>query len=148
MVRTGRPPSTNRTCPVETRTCTRHGETEFAFYSRGHGRRRWRCKRCVGEQVTRRKQQIKRLLVAEAGGCCAVCGYDRCVINLVFHHVDPALKSFQLSMNTTKALQAYREEMRKCVLLCANCHGEVETGLIPSPPAGTKFSASQRPGRE
>jgi hypothetical protein len=148
VVRTGRPPSANRTCPVEVRRCPRHGETELAFYSRGHGHRRWRCKRCVGEQVTRRKQQIKRLLVAEAGGCCAVCGYDRCVINLVFHHVDPALKSFQLSMNTTKALQAYREEMRKCVLLCANCHGEVETGLIPSPPAGTKFSASQRPGRE
>jgi hypothetical protein len=90
--------------------------------------------------VTRRKQQVKRLLVAEAGGRCAICGYRRCIINLTFHHVDPAAKSFALSMKTTKALAAYLDEIRKCVLLCANCHGEVEAGLIPSPPAGTKYS--------
>jgi hypothetical protein len=28
------------------------------------------------------------------------------------------------------------------VLLCANCHGEIEAGLIESPPAGAKYSAS------
>ena len=68
-----------------------------------------------------------------------ICGYDRCIINLVFHHVDPAEKSFGLSMATTKALAAYREEATKCVLLCANCHGEVEAGLVHSPPAGARF---------
>lgn len=45
-------------------------------------------------------------------------------------------------MDTTKKLAAYREEMRKCVLLCANCHGEVEAGLVASPPAGTKYGDS------
>jgi hypothetical protein len=94
----------------------------------------------VGESVTRRKQKVKRLLVQEAGGRCAVCGYDRCIINLVFHHVDPSQKVFALSSSTTKALATYREEMRKCVLVCANCHGEIEAGLIPSPPAGAKFA--------
>lgn len=89
--------------------------------------------------MTRRKQRVKAILVEEAGGCCAVCGYDRCIINLVFHHVDPSQKSFALSMNTTKSLAAYREEMKKCVLLCANCHGEIEAGLIASPPAGARF---------
>ena len=59
----------------------------------------------------------------------------------------PPQKSFQLSMATTKALSAYREKMRKCVLLCANCHGEVEAGLIPSPPAGSKFSGSASDGQ-
>jgi 5-methylcytosine-specific restriction endonuclease McrA len=97
------------------------------------------CKRCVGEAVTRRKQAVKRILVEEAGGCCAICGYDRCVVNLVFHHVDPREKSFGLSMNTTKSLAAYRAEVEKCVLLCANCHGEVEAGLVRSPPAGATF---------
>jgi hypothetical protein len=93
----------------------------------------------VGEAVTRRKQEIKRILVEEAGGCCAVCGYDRCIINLVFHHVDPSTKSFALHMGTTKALATYRAEAEKCVLVCANCHGEIETGMIPSPPAGAAF---------
>jgi 5-methylcytosine-specific restriction endonuclease McrA len=71
---------------------------------------------------TRRKQAIKRLLAEEGGGCCAVCGYDRCIVNLTFHHVDPKTKSFGMSMRTTKALAAYREERLKCVLVCANCH--------------------------
>jgi hypothetical protein len=31
-------------------------------------------------------------------------------------------------------LASYREEARKGVLVCANCHGEIEAGLIPSPP--------------
>ena len=80
------------------------------------------------------------MLVDEAGGCCAVCGYGRCIINLHFQHVDPAQKSFALSMKTTKSLARYRQELRKCVLVCANCHGEIETGMVPSPPAGTTFA--------
>ena len=79
------------------------------------------------------------MLVEEAGGCCAICGYDRCIVNLHFHHVDPSLKSFKLSMQTTKAISSYRQEAEKCVLLCANCHGEVEAGVMPSPPAGAHF---------
>jgi hypothetical protein len=135
----GRPPAANRRCPVELRECTQHGQTEFAYYSAGGDRRRWRCKRCVGEAVTRRKQRVKRELVEWAGGCCTVCGYDRCIINLGFHHVDPSQKSFALDMGTTKSIAAYLEEIEKCVLVCANCHGEIEMGLIPSPPAGARF---------
>jgi 5-methylcytosine-specific restriction endonuclease McrA len=101
--------------------------------------RRWRSKRCVGEAVTRRKQKIKELLVEEAGGRCAICGYDRTVINLHFHHVNPAEKSFALSMSTTKALATYLEELKKCVLVCANCHGEIEAGLLVGPPAGATY---------
>jgi hypothetical protein len=138
----GRPPSGKRRCPVELRECQHHGLTEFALYSRGDGRRGWRCKRCVGEAVTRRLQKIKRLLVEEAGGCCAICGYDRCIINLVFHHVDPAKKSFGISVANGKSLGAYREEAKKCVLVCANCHGEIETGLIASPPPRARYRGS------
>jgi hypothetical protein len=122
------------------RVCKRHGPTEFAFYSRGGGERRWRCKRCVGEAVTRRLQKVKRILVEEAGGCCAVCGYNRCMVNLHFHHVDRALKAFGISVATGKSIAAYREELKKCVLVCANCHGEIETGMIQSPPHGGCFS--------
>jgi 5-methylcytosine-specific restriction endonuclease McrA len=130
----------DRRCPVELRTCKHHGLTEFAAYSRGKDEpKRWRCKRCAGEAVTRRKQKVKRMLVDEAGGCCAVCGYDRCIINLHFHHVKPDEKAFVVSSSTTKSLAAYRSELQKCVLVCANCHGEIEAQLITSPPAGATF---------
>ena len=135
----GRPASATRRCPVEIRVCKHHGETEFALYSAGKPRRRWRCKRCVGEAVTRRLQKMKRILVEEAGGACAICGYRRTVVNLHFHHVDPTTKSFAISTASGKSLDTFRDEAKKCVLLCANCHGEVETGRIESPPPGAKF---------
>jgi cytochrome c553 len=78
---------------------------------------------------------LRALHVAEAGGECAVCGYSRCLLNLHFHHVDPTQKSFPMTMARGKSEAAYRAEARKCVLVCANCHGEIESGLIASPPA-------------
>ena len=83
---------------------------------------------------------MKRQLVDEAGGCCAVCGYDRCISNLHFHHVDQ--KRFAMTTAMGKSIATFREEAKKCVLVCANCHGEIESGLIETPPAGAKF-----PGR-
>lgn len=135
----GRPPVSKSS--AELRECRRHGTVEFHRYSAGQGAHRWRCKRCVGERVTRRHQKLRRILVDEAGGACAVCGYDRCIINLHFHHVDPSTKTFSMSMARGKSIAAYRAEAEKCVLVCANCHGEIETGLIPSPPPQAHWRA-------
>ena len=132
----GRPEQPSATAIL--RSCPVHGlERHYAYSDRG--RRRFRCRRCVGEAVTRRHRKLKRILVDEFGGGCAVCGYARCLGNLHFHHVVPAEKSFEVQMGSGKSLAAYREEARKCVLVCANCHGEIEAGLIPSPPAGAKL---------
>ncbi len=124
---------------MEVRHCRHHGDVEFGNYGAGGGRYRWICKRCLGEAVTRRHQKVKRILVEEAGGGCAVCGYDRTVVNLHFHHVEPSKKSFSLTTASGKSLDSLREEATKCVLVCANCHGEIEAGLIPSPPPGAKW---------
>jgi hypothetical protein len=107
----------------------------------GQEQPRWRCKRCVGEAVTRRLQRIKRELVEEAGGCCCVCGYDRCISNLHFHHVDPKKKSFPMTVAMGKSIATFREEAKKCVLVCANCHGEIEAGLIECPPLGATYAS-------
>jgi hypothetical protein len=134
-----------RTKPVEIRECRHHSRTEFGLY--GVADPRWRCKRCVCEAVTRRHQKVKRELVDEAGGRCCICGYDRAINNLHFHHVDPRQKSFVMTMARGKSISAYRAEAKKCVLVCANCHGEIEAGLIESPPPGARFpAAGQRSG--
>lgn len=86
--------------------------------------------------------KLRRILVDEAGGACAVCGYNRCIINLHFHHVDPKAKAFSMSTSSGKSIAAYRAEAEKCVLVCANCHGEIEAGLRPSPPPQTQFAVS------
>jgi hypothetical protein len=142
----GRPPDAQRRKPVELRQCNKHGLAEFGYY--GHVRPGWKCKRCVAEWVTRRHQKLRRILIDEAGGRCAVCGYDRCTYNLHFHHVDPATKAFEMTTAAGKSLATYREEARKCVLVCANCHGEIETGMTASPPAGARFGGPPSADRQ
>jgi hypothetical protein len=138
LKRQGRPPALEST--GELRHCRHHGLVTFHLCSQGKRGYRWRCKRCAGEEVTRRLQKVKRILVEGAGGCCAVCGYDRCIVNLHFHHVDPMTKSFALSVASGKGLGKLRAEAKKCVLVCANCHGEIESGAISSPPAGAAYA--------
>ena len=117
------------------RECPRHGLTIFHRYSSGIVR----CKRCAGEAVSRRHRKMKAILVAEAGGRCALCGYDRAQSVLQFHHVDPSTKVLKMTMASGRSLAAYRAEAAKCVLVCANCHGEIEAGIVESPPAGARF---------
>jgi hypothetical protein len=76
----------------------------------------------------------KANLVEEAGGQCALCCYARCIGALHFHHLVPSEKSFALSHEgVTRSLEKARAEVRKCVLLCSNCHAEVEAGVTRLP---------------
>jgi predicted Zn-ribbon and HTH transcriptional regulator len=119
--------SVSTTLPRVTRTCSRHGETTFAVRSDGRGYRRLRCR---SEAVTRRRRRVKALLVQEAGGACVVCGYNHHPAALEFHHVDRADKAFAMSDGgVARSLRLAQAEAAKCVLLCANCHAEVEAGV-------------------
>jgi transposase-like protein len=96
-----------------------------------------RCLACRSDAVSERRRRVKALLVAEAGGCCVLCGYGDNVGALHFHHVDPASKAFALGVTgVTRSLAKARAEAAKCVLLCARCHAEVELGVkrLPFPP--------------
>jgi hypothetical protein len=102
--------------------------------------RRLRCSKCNVEAVERRRRKVKQILIVEAGGECVVCGYSRHPAALQFHHLDPSTKSFGLGVRgITRSLASLRAEAAKCVLLCANCHAEVEVGAAELP---VKFPAS------
>jgi transposase len=108
------------------KTCPRHGDVEFVIEGRGY----YRCKLCRQEQVAERRRVVKATLVAEAGGRCQLCGYDRCVSALQFHHLDPMQKRIGISeRGLSLSMDAARAEATKCVLLCSNCHAEVESGV-------------------
>lgn len=110
--------------------CHHHGETAFVREGRGY----YRCKRCRVEATGRRRQALKRILVEEAGGKCMLCGYSRCYRALEFHHLDPTTKEFPLAHNgRTRSIAKLRAEASKCVLLCSNCHAEVEAGITAVP---------------
>jgi transposase-like protein len=111
------------------RVCAVHGSTAFVLDRDGY----YRCPRCRAESVMRRRARIRAQVIADAGGCCAACGYDRNPSALQFHHVDPATKEFTLRNGDTRSLARMRAEAAKCVLLCANCHAEVESGSAQVP---------------
>lgn len=109
--------------------CPKHGEGTLVQDRRGPC-----CRRCRAEAVSARRRRVKAQLVAEAGGACSLCGYDHSVAALQFHHRDPASKHFGIgSRGLTQGIDALRAEAAKCVLLCANCHAEVEAGVSELP---------------
>jgi hypothetical protein len=54
---------------------------------------------------------------------CVDCGQDH-PATLEFHHLDPALKDVEVSrlIEESTSLRRLKDEMAKCVVLCANCH--------------------------
>lgn len=92
--------------------------------------RRWRCKDCLAAHNRNKRRTIKQMLVDEAGGGCIVCGYNRSMRALHFHHKDPSLKEFKISITRSKSMEALRKEIEKCILLCSNHHMELEDGLL------------------
>lgn len=112
--------------------CPKHGNVTHVLEPKtGY----FRCQRCRNDHVIEYRRNKKRILVKEAGGKCKICGYNKHFGSLQFHHLDPAKKEFQVShKGLTRSLEVSRQEAKKCVLLCANCHQEVEDGVsvIPS----------------
>ncbi|MDP4000229.1 MAG: hypothetical protein Q8Q11_02240 [bacterium] len=83
------------------------------------------------EAVAKRRRRLREMVVQYKGGKCQLCGYDKCRGALEFHHLDPATKSFGLSARgMTRSWERMRQEADKCILVCANCHREVEAGLV------------------
>lgn len=75
------------------------------------------------------RRRIRDELITYAGGKCRICDYDKCKRALEFHHTDPLTKSFTLS-SVSNSFESMRKEVDKCILVCANCHREIEDGLI------------------
>src|SRR5437763_4676220 len=88
-------------------TCKKHGATRFVLEGRGY----YRCAKCRMAAVAKRRRKVKEILVREAGGECALCGFDRHPAALEFHHLDPSQKSFGLSLRgVTRSIDKLRAE--------------------------------------
>jgi transposase-like protein len=113
--------------------CPEHGIGPHVRGSDGY----LRCRRCRTAAVVRRRARVRAALIEEAGGRCVLCGYDGHPAALQFHHLDRATKAFTICDGTTRSMARMREEARKCVLLCANCHAQVGAGAADVPVRST-----------
>ena len=81
------------------------------------------------EHVKSFRKKNKLRAVNNMGGKCQICGYDKCLTALEFHHLDPTKKDFALSQNMNMSWDKISEEIEKCILVCANCHREIHEGI-------------------
>ena len=101
--------------------CSVHGVTEHVMYNG-----RYRCKKCFVHYNNEKRKKYKNLLVEYKGGKCEICGYDKCVKALEFHHINKETKKFSISDNAfNRSLDELKKEVDKCILVCANCHREL-----------------------
>jgi hypothetical protein len=91
---------------------------------------------CFPEKASKyqkqRRKNFKLELISTRGSKCEICGYNKSLSALDFHHVDKSKKRFSISNGYyhSKAKEEILKEVLKCVLLCSNCHHEVHDGIV------------------
>lgn len=78
-------------------------------------------------QATHKKTAVEKQnkiieIKEQSNGCCK-CNEKRYYL-LDFHHLDPSKKLFQIAQGGDKGWDKVLEEIKKCILLCKNCHCE------------------------
>jgi hypothetical protein len=86
------------------------------------------CKSCELQYAVNVKRKRKIDAISRKGGCCVFCGYSKCVSGLHFHHINPEEK--EVAISQAKSLDLLYKELDKCMLVCANHHAEIESGMI------------------
>lgn len=96
------------------------------------------------EHVKKWRQVTKERIIKSMGGKCGICGYDKCTASLSLHHINPKEKemSFGAIRGNPIAWKHIVVELRKCILLCNNCHGEVHYGKTKIPDDYKRFDES------
>lgn len=76
------------------------------------------------------RRRRKENLIKICGGKCNICGYSRSKSALEFHHINPEEKEYGISSKgTCHNFDKDIAEVKKCILLCSNCHREVHDGF-------------------
>lgn len=89
------------------------------------------CKKCYNEM--RKESGIenkKNQLEYKGGGNCSICGYNKCIDALEFHHLDPLSKEEKPSnLKRVTNERRWKKEIDKCIVVCSNCHREIHAGM-------------------
>ena len=116
---------------METKICIKCNQEkpieDFPFRNKAAGIRRSNCKKCHSEYMKniykKKKDTIQEI---KSTCCCSKCGYNKCPEALDFHHIDPNQKEEKVSsmISHNYNLDKVKDEIQKCIVLCANCHRE------------------------
>lgn len=81
------------------------------------------------------RKRTKEVIIKSMGGKCQICDYDKFSAALELHHIDPKEKEFGFGgiRANPQSFEKMKAELRKCVLLCSNCHKEVHANIAVIP---------------
>ncbi len=82
-------------------------------------RNRSRCGSC---NTKIRRYRAKAAAIKYLGGKCSECGWHGNQAALQFHHTEPNKKDFVIGNVANRKWEFIIKEIKKCILLCANCH--------------------------
>ncbi len=104
--------------------------------SKNRAREGYKERKSQGIDSTAEITKLKKRLVVQimneykrTKGCC-FCGQNvSCCLD--FHHKDPSIKEYNVSrLISSKSIKKIVEEVKKCLLVCANCHRQIHDGLL------------------
>jgi len=79
--------------------------------------------------IYKRKKEWIRIKTLELknmlGGKCSKCGYNKCIQALEFHHMGVDKEGHITKIIKNSSRQKALKEVKKCILVCANCHREL-----------------------
>lgn len=107
--------------------CGRCGETDPTKF---YGHKRSMCGPCHNAYTTRQGQDKRLRAIKELGGRCIACGFDRYPCSLDLHHRNRKVKDPNYRSLRGWSWNNILLELKKCVLLCKNCHAAVHAGLL------------------
>jgi hypothetical protein len=82
-------------------------------------------KKRIYKRKKRRTRKIKLELIELLGGKCSMCKYKKCPAALDFHHVGSKKEQNIAKIIGDSSKQKALKEVKKCILVCANCHREL-----------------------
>ncbi|NTW61710.1 hypothetical protein HGB24_03450 [Candidatus Saccharibacteria bacterium] len=126
---------------------TLKAESDFFIKDKKSGRLHAQCKLCYKEhragyykkhysiyreQYLERARKRRHILRSEfrnnmldylSGKACAICG-EKDIVTFEFDHILPSEKKFSISRSVSLGYSwiEVKEELKKCRILCANCH--------------------------
>lgn len=93
------------------------------------------------DHVKKWRKTVKEISIKSMGGQCQICGYNKCYAALELHHLDPSQKelTFSFLLSSCRNWNLIYNELKKCILLCANCHQEVHSAISTIPKLFNSF---------
>jgi len=94
------------------------------------------------EATQRWREKTKKRVIEAMGGACVICGYNKCDKVMCLHHLDPSQKELSLgrALSNPAAWEKIVIELRKCILVCSNCHGEIHCNMVSIPDDAIGFN--------